>query len=248
VSGRDRGVVNDFGCIADVYDQLVEWAPYEHWTSQLEPRLTKHGLARDACILDAACGTGLSMLPWLERGYRVVGTDASPQMLARCRRRLAGSGHSVELLEQDLLNLDVDGRFDLALCTHSGLDYILDDADLERAFHSLRGCMAEGGLFAFDKCLDEPGFYKEDYSDSRELDGASVQFQYRWDRSRRILEQRCIVYRTKGEPARTEAVFHLRAVAPDVLIEMLDRAGFEVLEPPRQFTIRDPGTGIFRAV
>jgi SAM-dependent methyltransferase len=248
VHSENEHSINDFGCIADVYDQLVEWAPYEHWTAKLERRLRKHGLTAGAWVLDAACGTGLSMLPWLERGYHVVGADASPAMLARCRAKLAEAGHSAELVEQDLLSLDLDRRFDLTLCTHSGLDYILDDADLERAFRSLRGCLAEGGLFAFDKCLDEPEFYKEDYEDARELAGGHVQFQYRWDRRRRILEQRCTVYRASGSPHRTEVVFRLKAVAPEELTEMLERCGFAVVEAPRQFTIRDPGTGIFRAV
>jgi SAM-dependent methyltransferase len=240
--------LNDFDCIADVYDELVEWAPYEHWTARLEKRLRKHGLPDGAWVLDAACGTGLSMLPWLGRGYRVVGADASRPMLARCRQKLAEAGYEAELLEQDLLHLATDRRFDLALCTHSGLDYILDDADLERAFTSLRGCLKDGGLFAFDKCLDEAAFYKDDYSDARELASGHVQFEYRWDRSRKILEQRCTVYRASGSPHRTEVVFHLKAVSPKSLTAMLRRSGFDVVEPPRQFKIRDPGTGIYRAV
>jgi SAM-dependent methyltransferase len=248
VTGAEEHPINDFGSIADVYDELVEWAPYEHWTRKLEKRLRRHGLPERAWILDAACGTGLSMLPWLARGYRVTGADASEAMLARCRQKLAEAGYSTGLVRQDLLNLDMDRRFDLALCTHSGLDYILDDTDLERAFCSLRGCLKEGGMFAFDKCLDEPAFYREDYSDARELATGHVQFEYRWDRARRILEQRCTVYRASGDPHRTRVVFHLKAVAPGELSAMLERSGFEVVEPPRQFTIRDPGTGIYRAI
>ena len=249
---RRRNAVNDFGAIADVYDELVDWAPYERWTDDLEVRLRRWGLAPGGWVLDAACGTGLSTLPWIARGYNVVGTDASEIMLDRARQRLrsagAGAGQ-VELKRQDLLSLAPGRLFDAAVCMHSGLDYILDMADLARAFESLRACLKPGGLFAFDKCLDVPGFYQEDRSDSRPLSCGSVDFAYRWDRTRKLLEQRCVVHRTDGpRPRRTEVVFHLQAVEPAELVAMVEQAGFTTLEEPREFTVLDPGAGVFRAV
>ena len=240
--------INDFAGIADVYDELVDWAPYESWVSGLDGAVRNLGVGPGDWVLDAACGTGLSLLPWLARGYNVVGVDASETMLARCRERLAEAGRDAALMRQDLLALDPGREFDLAVCMHSGLDYILDDADLEAAFRSLRGCLRAGGLLAFDKCLDEPAFYRADYSDWRRLSCGHAQFDYRWNRTRRLLEQRCRVYRTGGDgPPHSEAVFHLKAVAPDELVAMVIRAGFEVVRAPVQFTIADPGMGIFRA-
>lgn len=240
--------VNDFGAIADVYDELVNWAPYERWVTALEKRLRRRGLRPGDWILDAACGTGLSTLPWLRRGYHVVGTDVSQPMLDRARARLQEAGYEADLRRQDLLQLDVERQCDVAICMHSGLDYILDLADLQQAFHSLRGCVRRGGLLAFDKCLDEPSFYREDYSESRRLSFGTADFQYRWDRRRRLLEQRCAVVRECGDdPAQTEVVFHLKAVPSDELIGMVLKAGFTMLEPPKQFTVAEPGMGIFRA-
>jgi ubiquinone/menaquinone biosynthesis C-methylase UbiE len=241
--------VNDFDSIADVYDELVDWAPYERWVRELDERLRRWGLRPGRRLLDAACGTGLSALPWAEAGYRVVGADESRPMLERARRRAEEAGAEIEFVEQDLLRLRFEEPFDAAVCMHSGLDYILEDGDLEEAFRSLRGCLRRGGLLAFDKCLDEPAFYREDYDDARELSCGSAQFHYRWDRSRRLLEQHCTVRRTGGEaPPRTDVVYHLKAVPAHELIAMVLRAGFVVLEPPRQFTVPDPGMGIFRAI
>jgi SAM-dependent methyltransferase len=241
--------INDFDCIADVYDELVDWAPYESWVAGLEKRLRCWGLKPGDTILDAACGTGLSTLPWVRRGYRVVGTDGSAAMLERARERMRQAAYEVELKLQNLLELDPGRAFDAAVCMHSGLDYILDDADLGRAFRSLRGCLRTGGLLAFDKCLDEPAFYKDDYADRRELSCGSAEFQYRWDRGKRLLEQRCTVYRDPGRgPRRTTVVYHLKAVPADELAAMVERAGFKVLEWPKTFRASDPGMGIFRAV
>ena len=249
--GRDpeAQVVNDFGAITDVYDELVDWAPYDEWIAALERRLARHGLAPGAWLLDAACGTGLSSLPWLTRGYRVVGVDASEPMLERCRQRLEGAGHRAQLVRQDLLHLAPGRVFDAAICMHSGLDYLLDDADLSTAFRSLRGCLRDGGLLAFDKCLDEPAFYRRDYAEYRDLSCGRAEFHYHWDRKLRLLEQRLTVVRTRGVGlARTEMLFRLRSTPPDELVAMVEKAKFELIEPLTQFVPSDPGMGIFRAV
>jgi len=241
--------INDFGLIADVYDELVDWAPYARWTDDLEKRLRGWGLERGDWILDAACGTGLSSLPWAERGYRVVGTDMSALMLRRAEERLRRAGQEAQFLQQDLLHLEPGRLFDAALCMHSGLDYILDPDDLCQAFRSLRGCLVEGGLFAFDKCLDVPSFYRDDCQDTRQLSCGYADFRYRWDRRRKLLEQHCTVTRTdRRPPVRSEVTFLLSATPPDRLLEMVESAGFQMLERPQEFTVGDPGAGIFRAV
>jgi len=241
--------LNDFDSIADIYDQLVDWAPYGKWVENLERRLRRRGLQPGAWLLDAACGTGLSVLPWLERGYRVVGVDCSEPMLRLARERLRRAGHTTELSLGDLRDLRLDRRFDAAVCMHSGLDYLLVTADLAQAFRSLRGSLREGGLLAFDKCLDQPDFYSTDYSSHRRLKDGTADFQYHWDRGRAVLVQRCsVVRRVDGCTRRAEFVYHLQATPPDELVAMVEEAGFRVLEPPQQFHASDPGMGIFLAV
>lgn len=66
--------------------------------------------------LDLCCGTGAA-LRWLRPvcRKRVVGVDFSVGMLAEARRRLEpGSGARVELVCRDVLELDLDGGFQLA--------------------------------------------------------------------------------------------------------------------------------------
>lgn len=246
---RRTGRLNDFDSIADIYDQLVDWAPYERWVSDLEPRLRRCGLKRRAWILDAACGTGLSTLPWLDRGYHVVGVDASAPMLRMASKRFREAGFNVMLINEDMLSMQPGRTFDMVLCMHSGLDYLLDDEDLARAFVSFRRCLEPGGLLAFDKCLDEPGFYRKDYGNTRTLTVGEAAFDYHWDRPRGMLVQHCVVTRTdRTPPTRHEFVYHLKATRPRVLVDMVERAGFRMLEPLDQFCVEDPGTGIFKAV
>ena len=165
----DKEPSNDFDPISDVYEEMVAWAPYGKWVRDLAQRLRRHRLRRGGPVLDAACGTGLSTFPWAESGYRVLGVDRSEPMLALARAKLAGRDLPIRFERSDLLQLDLPGSFDLAVCMHSGLDYILNLERLARAFRCLRSTLRPGGLLAFDKCLDEPGFYREPYSNARPI-------------------------------------------------------------------------------
>jgi SAM-dependent methyltransferase len=67
----------------------------------------------DAEALDAACGTGRHARHLVERGYRVVGTDLTPEMLDKARANVPGA----EFLEADLRDLPLaSDRFDLVTC------------------------------------------------------------------------------------------------------------------------------------
>ncbi len=241
--------VNDFGCIADVYDELVGWAPYGRWVDALAERMSTWGLGPGDWILDAACGTALSTLPWARMGYNVVGADISERMLRRARRRAREEGLELEFIRQDVTDLRPGRTFDAVICMHSGLDYLEDDADLRRAFRSMRGCLRRHGLLAFDKCLDVPEFYSEDYTENRSLSCGTAEFSYRWNRARRLFRQELVVRRdgVHGAPC-TKVTYHLHATPPDRLSRWLEEAGFRELEAVGQFSILDPGMGIFRAV
>src|SRR5919198_6761574 len=43
----------------------------------------------DRPILDAGCGAGRLLVPWLRRGFDIDGCDASADMIDRCRERAA---------------------------------------------------------------------------------------------------------------------------------------------------------------
>lgn len=247
---RPEDPVNDFGPIADVYDDLVSWAPYRNWVDDLEARLRHYGLPRRACLLDAACGTGLSTVPWLEKGYRVTAFDRSEQALELAREKVRGRDFPVRFLRRDLLNLDLDGPFDAAVCMHSGLDYLLEEEKLRQALRKLRKPLQPGSLLSFDKCLHRPGFYREPVTTRRELDCGEAVLRHSWDRERRLMKQECTIIRMEDgrETRRDRVVFYMKAVPVDQLVEMTENAGFEVLERPRPFRVADPGMGIFRAV
>ena len=71
--------------LAPFYDELTREHDYEGWTHHLEQAALEFGVSGSR-LLDAACGTGKSFLPFLERRYEVTACDISPEMVELAQR------------------------------------------------------------------------------------------------------------------------------------------------------------------
>ena len=72
--------------------------------------------------LDAGCGTGRLLMPWLRKGYDVDGSDVSPDMIALCRDQARREGFEPTLLVQPLHALRSNRRYrTIVVCGVLGL-------------------------------------------------------------------------------------------------------------------------------
>jgi SAM-dependent methyltransferase len=131
--------------LAPFYDELTREHDYGGWTRHLEETALRFGV-RGRALLDAACGTGKSFLPFLERGYEVTACDISPEMVALARAKAP----AVEPFVADMRALGELGSFDLITCLDDSVNYLLDDGDLEAAFASFAANLAPDGVLVFD--------------------------------------------------------------------------------------------------
>src|SRR5215210_3637169 len=90
-----------YDLLAADYDAFTAHHDYERWTATLEALARRHG-ASGHRLLDLACGTGKSFLPFLRRGYSVTACDISPAMTRRAR---AKAGSRADVLERDVREL-----------------------------------------------------------------------------------------------------------------------------------------------
>ena len=65
----------------------------------------------DRPILEPACGSGRTLVPFLQAGLDVTGFDPSLEMLDRCRARCAETGFSPDLSPQSYEDFAYDRRF-----------------------------------------------------------------------------------------------------------------------------------------
>lgn len=95
--------------------------------------------------LDVACGTGLHLQGIADR-FVTTGVDASPDMLAVARRRLAGAA----LHEGDMRTFDLGETFDVVSCLFSSIGYMLTVPDLHRAVARMAAHVRPGGVLAIE--------------------------------------------------------------------------------------------------
>ena len=120
---------------AEEYD--AQSAPHEEWAEQILARLDLEG---DETVLDAGCGTGrlTKRLVELVPKGRVIGVDASAQMLEKAREHL---GDDADLRQHDLTELDLGEERVDAVYSSAVFHWI---ADHEALFRSLHGAMRPG--------------------------------------------------------------------------------------------------------
>jgi SAM-dependent methyltransferase len=104
--------------------------------------------------LDAACGTGRLLVPWVGAGLDVDGVDVSADMIARCREATKRVGRSPALYVQPLHRLDIPRRYRcIVVCGGFGLGATREQ-DVE-ALRRLFAHLEPRGLLALDYEVEE---------------------------------------------------------------------------------------------
>lgn len=110
-------------------------------------------------ILDVACGSGRVLLHLARQGYTVTGVDIAKAMLARARRKVTAESLDgrVTLLQQDMRDLEIEDRFNLAVVAVNSFMHLLDVRDQLAALGSIRRHLQPGGLLLLDLFNPDPG-------------------------------------------------------------------------------------------
>lgn len=97
-------------------------------------------------ILDLACGTGRHSLELVKRGFSVVGSEISPELVAIAKEEAAAQGLEATFLEGDLRELDFEEEFDIVLNLNDGaVGYFETDEENHRTFEVISRALKPGG-------------------------------------------------------------------------------------------------------
>ncbi len=134
---------------AAIYDRIMRPVGYEMWADYIVELAGLYG-RQPRRILDLACGTGSSTLPFARRGYEVLGVDRSAAMLAVARGKVAQAGFPVEFIQADMRSFKVPKPVDLAICLFDSINYLLEPSDIAKTAAAVREALVPDGLFIFD--------------------------------------------------------------------------------------------------
>ncbi len=122
-----------YEALAQSYDGLTRDIPYEQMLTYMEALLRRHSV-RPETVLDLACGTGSMSVRLAERGYQVLASDLSEDMLAMAWEKASAleEDRRPYFICQPMERLRLPYRVDWVVCCLDSLNYVTDPADCRR--------------------------------------------------------------------------------------------------------------------
>ena len=139
-----------FGRYARYYDAIYKKKDYKRECVYLEKLFKKHARNKIQTVLDLGCGTANHMIPFIQKGYKVTGVDASISMLNLAAQKLDRLDLKTDLVRGKLQSFQLYRQFDAVLCLFSVIDYITQKKSLISALKNIAGHMKRTSLFIFD--------------------------------------------------------------------------------------------------
>ncbi|WML40628.1 methyltransferase domain-containing protein [Neobacillus sp. OS1-2] len=135
---------------AYLYDELMLDAPYDGWVQFVKDILAKYNHRGTPRLLDLACGTGELSVRFAKEGYLVTGVDLSEDMLAVAQAKAEDKGVRIPFFQQNMADLDGQGRFDVIGIFCDSLNYLLTEEEVTSTFATVLDHLDEDGIFIFD--------------------------------------------------------------------------------------------------
>lgn len=136
-----------YGEFADVYDLLTENVPYDEIADHYCAMIQRFG-APGTLLLDMGCGTGNLTLRLAGRGFDVIASDASSEMLSIASSKLGAE--KVQFICQSMTETELYGAVDIAVSTLDSVNHLESAGEIAECFARTAQNMNGGGLFIFD--------------------------------------------------------------------------------------------------
>ena len=142
--------MSSYDALASSYDGLMADGSYRRRADWLE-RLFRKSRIPVHSVLDLACGTGTIACLLAQRGYEVIATDASEEMLTQASGKAAAlDGRPPLFLRQSMPRLRLIEPVDAVVSTLDSLNYLTREKDLRETFCRVFRWLKPGGAFIFD--------------------------------------------------------------------------------------------------
>ena len=140
--------MNSYETLSEYYDRFTDDVGYEEWADFFERLFEREGV-KPSLVLDLACGTGSLTRILAQRGYDMIGADASPEMLMQALQNTLDCEPRPLLLNQRMEELDLYGAVDACLCCLDSVNYVTEPEALQTAFERVHTFLNPDGLCAY---------------------------------------------------------------------------------------------------
>lgn len=147
--------INYYGSLCtEMYEILHEKAPQDELDFYLSYA------EKGKKIMEALCGSGRFLVPFMERGFDIFGVDLSEEMLAKLREKKPGA----KAAQGDILEYDYGGLFDYIFISSSSVSLFTDMELCGKILSKMKATLAPGGKLVFavdtvsERCPDDDDY------------------------------------------------------------------------------------------
>lgn len=132
-----------------VYDRLMQDVDYTAWALHYRRLLEARGVLPGAHVLETNCGTGNLSLH-LANWYKLLASDLSQDMLNLAMPKARTAGKDITFIRQDMREIALHRQVDALVSACDGVNYLLQELDLQSFLRGAFLAIRPGGVLAFD--------------------------------------------------------------------------------------------------
>ncbi|KAB3529820.1 class I SAM-dependent methyltransferase [Alkaliphilus serpentinus] len=199
---------------------------------------------KDIKILEAMCGSGRFLIPFLEMGYDIEGFDLSEDMLAACRRKASKRNLNCRVMNSKAKDFKSDIKYDLIITPGGSFVTIKEREKLLESLKSMYNCLKPNGKFVIEILTDNiKGSNNNTWKQSKALEREDGKVIVESNQSQYDQSNKLIKYPLKyelidgGEIIETESMdLYIMLYGIHEFKEILEEVGFKMLKTLRAYT------------
>lgn len=234
-------MIDQYGGFAYIYDRLMDEVDYVKWADYIEKIIIQENKKTNK-ILELACGTGNITVPIAKKGYDITGLDISEDMLMVAKDKALKNNMNIFFIQQDMVDLQLENKFDCVLSMCDGINYIVNENDLMEVFQKVYNYLECDGVFIFDIS----SYYKiknvlGNNTFGENLDDLCYLWQNYFDEENNTIEMELTFFIQEGQYYKKEEEYHIqRAYKVEEIRYMLEKANFNTIKVYGEFNFNKP--------
>lgn len=124
-------------------------------------------------ILDIGCGTGCTIIPLLEKGYKVTGIDISHEMINILSKKLINKNLKTDLICSDMAGFNTNKEYSLVIMPRSAFFHIINREHQKKSLYNISRHLCKGGILSLNTVVPDYKFITR-----QQTDGRFLRFEY----------------------------------------------------------------------